>query len=80
MTNSDKTTLDIRDRIDQAREEARKIGEQYGKDSREYAVAMDTLEELQAEVGHQSAIKPKSSLEQYCGDNPDAQECLIYDT
>jgi hypothetical protein len=79
MTNSQETNLDIHARIEQAREEAHKIGEQHGKDSREYAVAMDTLEELQAEGGHQSATKAKSSLQQYCADNPDAQECLIYD-
>jgi hypothetical protein len=80
MTNSQDTALDIHARIEQAREEAHKIGEQYGKTSPEYAVAMDTLEELQAEGGHQNAVKPKSSLQQYCADNPDAQECLIYDS
>lgn len=79
MTNSQETKMTITERIEQAREDAHKAGDQFGKTSPEYIVAMDTLEELHQEAGHQSAVKPKSSLEIHCSDNPDAPECLIYD-
>ncbi len=79
MTNSQETTITIEERIEQARKDAQNAGEQFGKTSPEYIVAMDTLEELHQEAGHQKAIKPKNSLEVYCSDNPDAPECLIYE-
>jgi CP12 domain len=79
MTNSQEQTMTIEDRIEQARDYAHKAGEEFGKTSPEYIVAMDTLEELHQEAGHRSAAKPKSSLERHCSDNPEAPECLIYD-
>jgi CP12 domain len=79
MTNSQETQMTIEERIEQARAEAHKAGEQFGKTAPEYIVAMDTLEELHQEAGHRSAVKPKNSLEIHCSDNPDAPECLIYD-
>ncbi len=80
MTNSPQPTMTIEDRIEEAREAAHQAGEQFGKDSQEFAVAMEILEEIQKEFGHQRSAKPKNSLENYCSDNPEAPECLLYDT
>jgi hypothetical protein len=80
MTNSQQTTMTLEDRIEEAREAAHQAGEQFGKTSPEFAVAMETLEELHQEAGHQRSVKPQNSLERYCSDNPDSPECLLYDT
>jgi hypothetical protein len=80
MTNSQEKTITIDERIEQAREAAHQAGETFGKTSPEFAVAMETLEELHQEAGHQRSAKPQNSLERFCDDNPDAQECLLYDT
>jgi hypothetical protein len=80
MTNSPETTMTLNDRIEQAREAAHQAGEKFGKTSPEFAVAMEILEELHQESGHQRSIKPQNSLENYCSDNPEAPECLLYDT
>lgn len=80
MTNSQQTKMTLEERIEEAREAAHQAGEQFGKNSPEFAVAMETLEELHQESGHQRSAKPKNSLEIYCSDNPDSPECLLYDT
>jgi hypothetical protein len=44
------------------------------------AAAWDAVEELQAEASHQREKAPeKSSFDQYCDDNPEADECRLYD-
>jgi hypothetical protein len=50
-----------------------------GANSGECAAAWDAVEELQAEASHQREVKPKSSLEQFCDDNPEAAECRLYE-
>ncbi|NEQ34743.1 MAG: hypothetical protein F6K04_27960 [Leptolyngbya sp. SIO4C5] len=71
---------DIQSQIEQERERARTACQETGDDSAECAVAWDTVEELQAEASHQrSSQKKKTSFEEYCEDNPDADECRIYD-
>lgn len=79
MTNQD-TTMSMEDRIEQAREAAHQAGEKHGKASPEFAVAMEILEELHQEAGHQRSSQPKTSLERFCSDNPESPECLLYDT
>ncbi|MEA5468859.1 Calvin cycle protein CP12 [Spirulina sp. 06S082] len=69
----------IQEKIDQERDQARAVCSTEGSTSSECAVAWDAVEELQAEAAHQRQEKPKSSLEKYCDDNPDAVECRIYD-
>jgi hypothetical protein len=71
----------IQDQIEQERERARAACESSGADSAECAVAWDTVEELQAEAAHQKSKggTPKNSLQQYCDDNPEADECRVYD-
>lgn len=80
MTNSQEKTITIEDRIEQAREAAHQAGENFGKTSPEFAVAMEILEELHQESGHQRNAKPQNALERFCDDNPESPECLLYDT
>ncbi|HIK30581.1 MAG TPA: Calvin cycle protein CP12 [Oscillatoriales cyanobacterium M59_W2019_021] len=71
---------DIKEKIEQEREEARTVCDASGATSAECAAAWDAVEELQAAASHQKeVVEPKNSLEQYCDDNPDAAECRIYD-
>jgi hypothetical protein len=80
MTNIQETKMTIEDRIEQAREAAHQAGEKFGKTSPEFAVAMEILEELHQESGHQRSAQPQNSLERFCSDNPESPECLLYDT
>ena len=70
----------IQEQINQERNQAREVCSTEGAASGECAAAWDAVEELQAEASHQKEKKPqKSSLEQYCDDNPDALECRVYE-
>ncbi len=72
--------LYIEDEIEAAREEARAICAEKGPTSPECAAAWDVVEELQAEASHQRAEKKgKTSFQAYCEENPDADECRIYE-
>lgn len=42
-------------------------------------VAVDAIEKLHSEVTEQQATQTKTSLENYCEQNPSASACLIYD-
>jgi poly(3-hydroxybutyrate) depolymerase len=71
---------DIREKIDQELDQARSVCGNEGDSSEACAAAWDAVEELQAEASHQqNKKKSKTSLEQYCDDNPDADECRIYE-
>ena len=71
---------DIHNKIEQEREAARAVCDIQGAQSGECAAAWDVVEELQAEAAHQrQKSKPKSSFEQYCDANPDADECRVYE-
>jgi hypothetical protein len=71
----------IREQIEKERQEAREVCGIKGDGSAECAAAWDAVEELQAEASHQRQQKgdPKTPLQQYCDDNPDALECRVYD-
>ena len=71
----------IQEKIDQELAQARNACDTSGADSKECAAAWDAVEELQAAASHQreNSEAPKTSLEKYCEDNPDAAECRIYD-
>ncbi|MEE3718598.1 Calvin cycle protein CP12 [Tumidithrix elongata RA019] len=69
----------IQEKIQEELQKAREACDVSGTNSKECAVAWDTVEELQAEAAHQKQAKGKNSLEIYCDDNPDAAECRIYD-
>lgn len=69
----------IQEKIEQELEQARQVCDINGSTSKECAAAWDAVEELQAEASHQRQVKPKTSLEKYCDDNPDAAECRLYE-
>ncbi len=69
----------IKEKLDQELDNARTVCDVSGANSAECAAAWDAVEEVQAEASHQREVKPKSSFENYCDDNPDAAECRIYD-
>ena len=72
--------LYLEDRLDAAREEARAVCAAKGPTSPECAAAWDEVEELQAEAAHQRQEKKAlNSLEAFCAENPDAEECRIYE-
>ncbi len=59
--------------------QARAACQDGGTTSNECAVAWDIVEELQAEKSHRHSSDHRNSLQRYCDDNPDADECRIYD-
>jgi hypothetical protein len=69
----------IHQKIEQEREAAREACNTNAS-SAECAAAWDAVEELQAEAAHQREKAPeKSPLEKFCDDNPDADECRLYE-
>lgn len=73
------SNVEIKQKIEEEVQQARAVCDAKGAASSECAAAWDAVEELQAEASHQREVKPKSSFERYCDDNPDAAECRIYD-
>lgn len=71
----------IQEKIEKELEQAREACDVSGAGSKECAAAWDAVEELQAAASHQreNTEVPKTSLERYCDENPDAAECRIYD-
>jgi hypothetical protein len=70
----------IQNKIQEELQEARNACETSGDSSAECAAAWDAVEELQAEASHQRQTEPKkSSFEEYCDANPDADECRMYE-
>ena len=43
------------------------------------AVAWDNVEEISAEISHKKAAKKTDPLEDFCDDNPEADECRVYE-
>ncbi|AFZ04179.1 Calvin cycle protein CP12 [Calothrix sp. PCC 6303] len=72
-------TNNIQDQIQEEVQQARTVCDVSGTNSAECAAAWDAVEELQAEASHQRQAKQKNSLERYCDDNPEADECKIYE-
>ncbi|TVP68524.1 MAG: hypothetical protein EA342_05765 [Leptolyngbya sp. LCM1.Bin17] len=73
-------TESIKNRIEKELETARDACDTAGSTSQECAAAWDAVEELQAEAAHQrDKGTDKSSFETYCENNPDADECRVYD-
>ncbi len=73
---------DIQEKIQEEREAARAVCGVNGATSPECAAAWDAVEELQSEAAHQKqkqADTQKTSLQQYCDANPEADECRIYE-
>ncbi|NJM96575.1 MAG: hypothetical protein HC800_04665 [Phormidesmis sp. RL_2_1] len=71
---------DIQEKIKSEIESAREACAADGSDSDNCAAAWDAVEELQAEASHQREKQAeKSPFDQYCDDNPEADECRVYD-
>ena len=71
---------DIQEKIKAETEAAREACAVDGSNSESCASAWDAVEELQAEASHQRDVKSKkSSFDQYCDENPEADECRVYD-
>ena len=80
MTNTQtEVTTGIQEKIQEEVEQARTVCDISGGNSAECAAAWDAVEELQAEASHQRQVKPKNALEKYCDDNPEADECRLYE-
>lgn len=61
-------------------QKARQICADKGLNSPECAAAWDVVEEIQAEISHQRALKPlKTAFEEYCDEYPEVAESRIYD-
>ncbi|MFM2062888.1 MAG: hypothetical protein RLZZ507_2558 [Cyanobacteriota bacterium] len=59
---------------------ARLVCADKGINSPECAAAWDVVEEIQAEISHQRAMKPlKTAFEEYCEEYPEAEEARVYD-
>ncbi|MFM7885495.1 MAG: Calvin cycle protein CP12 [Pseudanabaena sp.] len=69
----------IKEKILEEVQQARETCDVSGAGSKECAAAWDVVEELQAEALDQNQDKPKTSLQIYCDDNPDAAECRLYE-
>ena len=71
---------DIQEKIISEVKAAREACAADGSDSETCAAAWDAVEELQAEASHQrESGKEKSSFDKYCDENPEADECRVYD-
>lgn len=70
------TALEVE--LQQEIEQARTACELNGPVSDQCAAAWDAVEEMQAALSH-SKIVEKSAFEVYCDQNPEADECRIYD-
>lgn len=70
----------IEEKIAEELKQAREVCSVEGGSSSDCAAAWDAVEELQAEAAHQRQSQPtKTNFEKYCDDNPDADECRLYD-
>ena len=71
---------DIQEKIKTEIEAAREACSTENADSEACAAAWDAVEELQAEASHQrDKASEKSPFDKYCDENPEADECRVYD-
>lgn len=77
---SEKATVSLEQRIQDALEYARTVTTAQGIHSTEAVVAWDIVEELLAEKSHrQQKAKRGTAFDRYCEEFPSRIECLIYD-
>jgi len=66
--------------LEKTLQEAQETCDKAGSSSDECAVAFDNVEEVSAAVAHKKQAAASSDpLEAFCDDNPDADECRVYD-
>lgn len=68
------TKIALQERIEKAVQEARRLSSE--GNTPQAAEAWDEVEELYAEASHK---KQRTNFQQYCQENPEADECRIYD-
>merc|ERR1712037_118309 len=69
---------DMSDALEEAINEAKETCEEDPKKA-DCAVAWDNVEEISAEISHKKAAKKNDPLEDFCDDNPEADECRVYE-
>merc|ERR1712037_82974 len=69
---------DMSDALEEAINEAKETCEDDPKKA-DCAVAWDNVEEISAEISHKKAAKKNDPLEDFCDDNPEADECRVYE-
>merc|ERR1712060_607153 len=69
---------DMSDALEEAINEAKETCEDDPKKA-DCAVAWDNVEEISAEISHKKSAKKVDPLEDYCDDNPEADECRVYE-
>ena len=65
---------DMSEQLEDAIKEAKDTCEDDPKKA-DCAVAWDNVEEISAEISHKKQQGPKDPLEDFCDDNPEADEC-----
>merc|ERR1712159_96623 len=69
---------DMSDQLEDAIKEAKETCED-DPTKADCAVAWDNVEEISAEISHKKQQGPKDPLEDFCDDNPEADECRVYE-
>lgn len=69
----------IKEKIATEMKKAEEATQKFGKDSKEAALAWDVVEELEAEASHIKANGKPDPLEEFCADEPEADECRVYE-
>merc|ERR1711959_60164 len=69
---------DMSDALEEAINEAKDTCEDDPKKA-DCAVAWDNVEEISAEISHKKAKAKVDPLEDFCDDNPEADECRVYE-
>lgn len=72
------TAFDVDENLQRALDNAHAVCSE-NSESPECANAWDEVEEIQAAIAHKRQKAPKSGFETYCDENPDADECRVYD-
>jgi hypothetical protein len=73
------SNTNLQEKIENERQQAREACDINGGTSAECAAAWDAVEELQAEASHQRVEPEPTPFVKYCDENPDAEECRIYE-
>lgn len=70
----------IQTKIQEEMKKAQEATAKFGKSSKEAALAWDVVEELEAEASHMKTNAGTTDpLDKYCADEPEADECRVYD-
>merc|ERR1712057_49846 len=68
---------DMSEQLEQAIDEAKETCDD--GTTADCAVAWDNVEEISAEISHKKPKSKTDPLEEFCDDNPEADECRVYE-